>query len=190
LNRYSVTLRENSNIDLHCHVLPGVDDGPADVETAVSLVQALVALGYREIYPTPHQKSGSFAPSAEEREAAWRLLHQALQEAGCPAILHQPGGENMWDSLFLERQGGQYPTYPGSKAFLIEFPLDTMPPAVPEKLFRYRLAGRLPVVAHVERYGSLTQDLRLLETLGRSAALTVRKTSACWRPLAEALPLQ
>ena len=77
----------------------------------------------------------------------------------------------------MERQLGQveggFPTYPGSSAFLVEFPPDSLPPMLEERLFQLRVStGLLPVVAHVERYQAIASHERM-ESLGRSAALLV-----------------
>lgn len=161
-------------IDLHCHVLPGVDDGPQDVEAAVALVQGMAGLGFAQIYPTPHQKQGSWTPTPEETAAAAEELHAGLALTECTATVHPPAGENMWDGLFLERQDSDsFPFYPGGKSFLVEFSPQAVPPMLKERFFQFRLAGKLAVVAHVERYPALTRDLEHLEELAQGAALLV-----------------
>jgi protein-tyrosine phosphatase len=158
-------------IDLHCHVLPGVDDGPPDTAAAVELALGLSQLGYTDLYPTPHQRAGLFQPSADETGRAAGELRAALASAGSSITVHPPAGENMWDELFLERRGGGFPTYPGGKAFLLEFPVGSLPPAAPEALFQMHLAGRLPVLAHVERYPQTFKDRGRAEALSQVAAL-------------------
>ncbi len=163
-------------LDLHCHLLPGLDDGPPDLEAAVALARGLEALGFAEIVPTPHQKAGSWAPTAEETEAARALLCDALASAQSSLTVHPAAGENMWDELFLARHAQHaFPCYPTQKAFLLELPPALVPPALSERLFELRVAGRLPVIAHVERYADL--DHRRLEELGRSTALLVNLSS-------------
>lgn len=161
-------------VDLHSHILPGLDDGPAQLEDAVELVTALESLGFSEFYPTPHQKAGSWAPQPAERDDAATALREALRAAGSGVTIHPPAGENMWDDLFLRRQDdGGFPTYPGGRAFLLEFPPEALPPQLPERLFQFRVGGLLPVIAHVERYPALAGDATRLERVGRSAGLLV-----------------
>lgn len=164
-------------LDLHCHILPGLDDGARDVEHAVELVQQMEQLGYTRICPTPHQKKGSWTPSTEQVTRAAQQLREALAQAGCGTEILDPAGENMWDELFLERLEGSYPTYPGGKSFLLEFPPQAVPPMLKERFFEFRLGGRLPVVAHLERYSGLIRDLDLVEDLAQSAALLVNLSS-------------
>lgn len=161
-------------IDIHNHVLPGLDDGAPDLEAALALLQGLEALGFSEVHPTPHQKARAWAPDAEAREAAASALEGAAREAGCTVSLGQPAGENMWDDLFLERQDDHsFPRYQGKRSFLLEFPIDALPPQLPERLFAFRVAGLLPVIAHVERFPALLKEERRAEAMRGKAALTV-----------------
>ena len=164
-------------IDLHCHVLPGLDDGAKDLQAAVTLVQQMEELGFLQICPTPHQKQGSWTPEQDEITQAAEMLREALASAGSRAVILPPAAENMWDGLFLERLEGEYPTYPGEKAFLVEFSPQAVPPRLKERFYEFRLAGRLPVVAHVERYGQLVRDHDLLEDLAQGAALLINLSS-------------
>lgn len=165
-------------IDLHCHVLPGLDDGPSTLDAAVTLVQELEELGFSRICPTPHQKQGSWTPEPEEVAEAAAALREALAAAGSGAEILPPAGENMWDGLFLERlETAEYPKYPGDRAFLVEFSTQAVPPALKERFYEFRLAGRLPVVAHLERYSQLVQKHELVEDLAQGAALLVNLSS-------------
>ena len=164
-------------IDLHCHVLPGLDDGAKDVEAAVQLVGQLEQLGFDKICPTPHQKQGSWTPEADEISRATDQLREALARVGSGVDILPPAGENMWDGLFLERLDGDFPMYPGQKAFLVEFSPQAVPPMLKERFFEFRLKGWLPVVAHVERYAQLIQDHDRLEDLAQGAALLINLSS-------------
>jgi len=164
-------------LDIHCHILPELDDGPKDMDSAVELVRQLQELGFSELCPTPHQKEGSWTPDEADRVRAHRDLTDRLVQERIETLIHHPGGENMWDGLFMARQLGQveggFPTYPGDAAFLVEFSPDALPPMLEERLFQLRVStGKLPVVAHVERYPALAHQARI-ESLGRSAALLV-----------------
>lgn len=165
----------NGLVDLHCHILPQVDDGPSDLDTAVALVQGLESIGFTQFYPTPHQKLGSWTPGSQATEEAAEDLRRQLRAKGSTAVIHPPGAENMWDSLFTGRQEEDtFPMYPGGQAFLVEFdPHQGVPTQIMERLFKFRLAGLLPVVAHVERYPIFARNPERMAELGRGAALLV-----------------
>lgn len=157
-------------IDLHCHVLPALDDGPADLESAVALVQQLSRLGFGHLHPTPHQYAGRWTPERSEREEAAERLRSALRAADCETVIHSPAGENMWDDLFFARQSdASYPRYVGDRSFLLEFPPGSLPPLLQERLFDLRLSGLLPVIAHVERYPEILKRPSIVR--GRAALL-------------------
>ena len=158
-------------VDLHCHVLPGLDDGPPQLPDAVKLVQTLVDLGFEEFHPTPHQTAHAWAPEQRQRLAAAAALRGALKRTGCSAYIAPPAGENMWDELFLRRTDDlTFPTYDGGKAFLLEFAPPLTPPQLPERLFEFRVKGLLPVIAHIERYPDILHNA---EKLAGKAALLV-----------------
>ena len=159
--------------DMHCHILPGVDDGPPDVETAVDLVCGLESIGITRLYPTPHSRPGLWDPPEEETDAAWRALCDALADVGSQVTVQRPAREYMLRDTIARGTTEGLCLYPGERAFLVEFPVEGVPPAVADGLFKYRLDGVLPVVAHVERYPSIAQNDQRLDALGRVAALQV-----------------
>lgn len=176
-------------LDIHCHILPGVDDGPTTVEEAVALVEALAGIGFGEIYPTPHRRPGLWEPTVEETdEARARLLEalgpghgaEAAAGAGGPAVhpaIHPAAREHLLDETLLVPVGEGMVMYPGGRAFLVEFPGSGPPPNLEDRLFEIRLKGILPVIAHVERYPSVTDDAARLAALSKVSALLVNLSS-------------
>jgi len=160
-------------IDLHCHLLPGLDDGAPDLETSLEMLESLLALGFAEICATPHQRNGLFIPTSE---AIGQAAAQFQQEAGkkYPNLRLRRGAENYWDEVFIERlRKHTVPCYDGQRAFLFEVNPALLPPRLEEALFEIRLGGQLPVMAHPERYLAVQHDLGFAETLGKQAALVV-----------------
>lgn len=160
-------------IDLHCHILPGLDDGAPDLATSLAMLAELAKLGFVEICATPHQRNGLFIPTAEAIAAARDAF---LAEAGTsgPAFQLRLGAENYWDEVLLERlRKHSVPCYDGRRAFLFEINPVLPPPNLGEALFEIRLSGLLPVMAHPERYLSVQRELGVAETLGKQAALVV-----------------
>jgi protein-tyrosine phosphatase len=160
-------------IDLHCHLLPGLDDGAPDLETSMEMLDALCRLGFAEICVTPHQREGLFMPTAE---AIGQALTQARQQAQSkhPDVSLRLGAENYWDDVFLDRMRSHtIPCYDGQRAFLVEVNPVVPPPRMEEALFEIRLGGQLPVIAHPERYLPVQRDLGFAEVLGKQAALVV-----------------
>jgi protein-tyrosine phosphatase len=157
-------------VDLHSHVLPGLDDGSPDAATSHAMLRGLAELGFDTVFATPHQKAGQFLPSRDAIDAAFAALAPAA-----------PGGlrlglaaENMWDDVFFERlQRGEIPGYGDGPAFLFELRPDGLPPGLTDHLFKLTVDGRLPVLAHPERYHPLHDDRARLARLRTQAAFVV-----------------
>jgi protein-tyrosine phosphatase len=160
-------------IDLHCHLLPGLDDGAPDLATSAEMLDALVDLGFTEICATPHQRNGLFIPPAEAIASAYATFTEEARQRH-PGLRFRRGAENYWDEIFLERlRAHTIPCYDGQRAFLFEVNPVTPPPRLEEALFEIRLGGQLPVMAHPERYLVVQRDPDYAEVLGKQAALVV-----------------
>jgi protein-tyrosine phosphatase len=162
-------------VDLHSHYLPGIDDGAKTLQMALRMIDAVAALGFRVLNATPHQRAGMFLPDRAAIDGAFDAVRA---EAAGPhgALELQVAAENYWDDVFHERVfGGReaLPSYAGGKSFLFELNPRMMPPRLEQTLFEIRISGRLPVMAHPERYVAVQDDLDRAEALGRSAALVV-----------------
>ena len=160
-------------VDLHSHVLPGLDDGAPDAETSLTMLRGLASLGCDTVCATPHQKAGQFMPSSGQIAAAHAETCAALTAAAVTLRLAL-AAENMWDDVFHGRlEADQIPSYDGGPAFLFELPLSGLPLDLLDTLFRLRVSGKLPVLAHPERYPSLWNDNALVAKLANQCALVV-----------------
>jgi protein-tyrosine phosphatase len=161
-------------VDLHAHYLAGIDDGAPDVQTTRKMVAAVVDLGFSRLYATPHQREGLYLPSLEAIDAAYRQMTDAVQGMTGVDVDVGLGAENFWDGTFLGRaQAAKIPSYDGGPAFLFEVPPSLMPPGIETTLFDLRLGGKLPVMAHPERYHAIQTQLERAEALGQTASLVV-----------------
>ena len=165
-----------SFVDLHSHVLFGLDDGSPDLATSLTMLEGLRAIGFAEVCATPHQKAGQYLPSRELIDQTYAALGAALIGAGAGRALPRLrlAAENMWDDVFFDRvQRQEIPAYDGGPAFLMELRPTVMPVGLIEHVFRLRMAGRVPVLAHPERYEALWDDARLTDALRRQCAFLV-----------------
>jgi protein-tyrosine phosphatase len=158
-------------VDLHSHVLYGVDDGATDEAAALAMLDGLAALGVTEQCVTPHQKAGQYLPSQGQIEAALAAVER-VRRPGHPAL--RLGAESMWDDVFIRRLAeDQLPYYRDTSAFLLEVPPPLLPPAMIDHLFKLRLRSKLAVLAHPERYQPLWGDDELARSLRRVCAFVV-----------------
>jgi protein-tyrosine phosphatase len=160
-------------VDLHAHFLPALDDGAGDLDTCLSMLRTLAEMGFSELSATPHQYTGMFLPALDDIKAAFDHVNREVATV-MPGLRLHLGAENFWDELFAERRSrNAIPSYDNGKAFLFEIYYATLPPTLESSLFDLRVAGRIPVMAHPERYAALQGDLELAEKLSRQAAFLV-----------------
>jgi protein-tyrosine phosphatase len=158
-------------IDLHSHILPGLDDGAETMESSLEMARAALADGIGTMAATPHVRD-DFPTAVEEMERLVALLRQRLREASIPLQL-LPGGEIALDHLpllddeTLYRFGlGGNPRY-----LLIETPYLGWPLGIDETFFQLRLRGFSIVLAHPERNADVQADPSRLESLVEAGTL-------------------
>lgn len=167
-------------IDLHCHILPGVDDGAASEEESCVMAQMAADNGVRVIVATPHCDPGAgfgniLSDSLKER---FLRLERALQEMRIPLSL-QTGMEVFVtpDTPRLLREGKLLPL--GHSHYLLtEFAFDGSASFAERMLATLQDQGVRPVVAHPERYRYIQQDPeRLFRWLDAGYVLQLNKGS-------------
>lgn len=158
-------------IDLHSHILPGLDDGARDFDDALEIARAAVADGITTIAATPHVRE-DYATTADAMEIGVRQLRTAFEREGIGLEL-LPGGEVSIEQLDrlshdeLRRFGlGGNPKY-----LLIETPYLDWPLPFGEIVSRLRALGMTPVIAHPERNGAVQADPAKVADLVHAGAL-------------------
>lgn len=158
-------------VDLHSHVLPGLDDGAPDQATATAMLDALAVLGVSEQCVTPHQKNGQYLPEWTRVEASYAEV-TATRKVTHPTL--RLAAENMWDDVFIRRLVDySFPHYRESRAFLFEVTPPLLPPGLVGRLFDLVHNGWVPVMAHPERYEPLWEDDGLMRELRRVCAFVI-----------------
>ena len=158
-------------VDLHSHVLFGVDDGAPDETTSIAMLDALAALGVSEQCVTPHQKANQYLPAWDLIESRYAAVDR-LRKPNHPRL--RLAAENMWDDVFVKRMAADaIPSYAGTPAFLVEIPPPLLPPHMIDQLFKLRTKGKVPVLAHPERYQPLWDDEDLAQKLRSHCAFVV-----------------
>jgi protein-tyrosine phosphatase len=157
--------------DLHCHLVPGVDDGARTLEDAVEMARALVDLGFTTVAPSPHVRPQYASYSRRVVEARLEELREALARAGV-ALTLGTNAENFLDEAFLGGLGTPEARLLGAGRYvLVELPYTSPVPALTDILFRIRLKGVTPVLAHPERCLEFERQGRAAEVVRAGALL-------------------
>lgn len=152
-------------VDLHCHYVPGIDDGVRTPEEGLALVSALGRIGFAKVVATPHIRVGMFDNEPETLRAKFTDFHAlAARTPNLPELVL--GCEHHVDSGFdTLLEAGRLIPYEGGHAVLIELPPDQLPLHLDKRIFALRRKRLRPVIAHPERYAPFFERSEKLEGL-------------------------
>ena len=152
-------------IDIHCHLLPGLDDGAKTIEDALGIAQQLNVAGFSTVIATPHVIEGRDRLTPERILDAIDKLNDTLKERELPLRVF-PGAENyIFPDMAKWIAEGKLMTLGNQgKYLLVELPRLDIPQYTDQVFFELQVAGVTPVLAHPERYKRLAEEPeRLIE---------------------------
>ncbi len=157
--------------DLHCHLMPYVDDGAYDLDECRELLQMEAAQGVRTLCLTPHLRADMFESTDEEILLHFEQVRELVREEGLPLELFH-SREYHYDRIFRKRleEGTLRPLGRG-KTLLVEFGGRHSGEEIMEAVARVRSYGFTPLIAHAERYLPLHQDWAFAHELREAGAL-------------------
>lgn len=159
-----------SIVDMHCHVLPGVDDGPTTMEETLETLRTAQRQGIKAMIVTPHFHPGRYVVTADRVLETLRRVRRVAADEGIDLKLY-PGQECYYYSgLIGELESGNVLTMNGTRYVLVEFENETQYSTITFAVRELRDSGYKPIIAHFERYQCLYQKKERLEELRRSGA--------------------
>ncbi|MFI8706982.1 tyrosine-protein phosphatase [Bacillus sp. NPDC077411] len=160
-------------IDLHCHILPSIDDGAGTLTDSLAMAQKAAAEGIHTIVATPHHQNGKYINERAEIFNQVKQLNEALQEHDIPLTV-LPGQEvRLYGDLLADYEAGKILTLnETNKYILIEFPSNHVPRYAEQMLYELRVKGMIPIIVHPERNAELIEQPDKLYNLVNKGALT------------------
>lgn len=152
-------------IDIHTHILPGLDDGADSMTTALAMARAAAAEGITDIIATPHHANGNYTNPASDIQLAIWNFQSRLHTEGIPVTLHAGQEVRVHDDLIGAWDRRELLTLAGSSYMLIEMPGHEIPARMREVVRNLVDLGIRPVIAHPERNRSIRDNPRLLSEL-------------------------
>ena len=152
-------------IDIHCHILPGLDDGSKSMEETLEIIRQLEMAGFKTLIATPHVIEGREFLSPAEILCAVEQVRKHVAEAGI-SIEILPGAENyIFPDLAKWAREGKLMTLGNTGRYLlVELPMLEIPHYTEQVLFELQVQGLIPVLAHPERNkGLIDQPCYLLD---------------------------
>jgi protein-tyrosine phosphatase len=158
-------------IDLHCHILPGIDDGSPDIDTSLNMARMAVADGITTIACTPHIFPGVFDNSGPLINLAIAELTAALREADIPLRLVAGADVHIAPDIVSGLRNGRVLSINGGRYFLFEPPDSVLPPRFDQFVFGILAAGYVPVLTHPERLKWIESHYDLIGDLAAAGVL-------------------
>ncbi|HEM6378291.1 TPA: tyrosine protein phosphatase [Streptococcus suis] len=159
-------------IDIHSHIIFGVDDGPETIEESLSLIGEAYRQGVRYIVATSHRRKGMFETPEKVIMANFLILKEKVKEI-YPQLTLCYGGEIYYRKDSLSKlESKRFPTLNGSRYVLLEFSMNTPWKDIQEGVNEVMLLGLTPVLAHIERYDALAFNADRVNELIEKGCMT------------------
>ena len=157
-------------IDLHCHILPGIDDGSPSLEESIAMATLSVADGITVAACTPHIYPGLYDNDAHGIGAARRALQLELDARHIALKLVDGADTHLVPEVLDGIRAGRIPTLNGSRYLLLEPPHHVAPPRFEHSVFALLAAGIVPILTHPERLTWLDRHYAAFRRLAERGA--------------------
>ena len=156
-------------VDLHAHILPGLDDGPETIEESLAMARLAGEDGTEIILATPHQRDAMLGSSIQHVRNLVAQLNEGLEQQAGPGgrpVRVMPGMENHIEPELPDWvESGKALTINDTRSILCEPPYTAYPPYADEVLFRLQLMRLVPIIAHPERNSVLRENQKRLRAM-------------------------
>ena len=152
-------------VDVHSHLIPGIDDGSSSMEESLELIRTMSGMGYQKIITTPHVMNDFYPNTAEDISSRLQRLRTHVEAAGIDMEV-EAAAEYYLDEHFMQmlEDGKRLLTF-GDNYLLFETSFLNEPAYLHEGIFQILSNGMKPVMAHPERYVFLQNRPEMLEDL-------------------------
>ena len=162
-------------IDIHCHILPKVDDGPDSVEESLKILKDMKRQGIKHVIVTPHYRPEMFEPSMKRVIYSYRHLRDIAYEMGVSMSL---GCEYYRNEQIIDHMDNRKrPSMAGSRYVLIEFSMNDLFPTIRNYVYELITHGYQPIIAHAERYFCCQKMEKIQELKDMGALIQVNAGS-------------
>ncbi|WP_435254348.1 tyrosine-protein phosphatase [Tenacibaculum sp. A30] len=147
-------------VDIHSHLLPGIDDGAKDLENSISLISKMYSYGIKNFITTPHVLGDVYPNSSETIKNKLEEVRIELKKQGFSDVNINAAAEYMMDERFVERLKADDILTLKDNYILVEMSYFNAPYNLYDILFEIQLKGYKPVLAHPERYNFYHGDFQ------------------------------
>jgi len=141
----------NFKVDMHSHLIPGIDDGSQNMDQTIAILAKFQSLGYKKVITTPHIMTDSYPNTPEIIQSGLEEVRKAIKEVGL-TIQIEAAAEYYFDETFMPKIKNRELLTFGDNYVLVEFAFHSPPQYLEQLFFELQTNGYRPVVAHFERY--------------------------------------
>lgn len=177
-------------IDIHCHILPSLDDGAASLEDSLVLARQAVQNGIHTVIATPHHHARGFINDKNDVIHSVKSLNEVLQSHAIPLQILAGQEVRVYEQLIEDYERDLILSLHNSSYILIEFPSSKVPDNADELFHELRLLNLTPIIAHPERNSVLVNDHKRLAQFINDGALAQLTSSSISGSLGKKLQKQ
>ncbi len=160
-------------VDIHCHILPGVDDGSADMKESLNMARKAVEAGITHVFATPHHLNEKYVNIKSDIIDRAVRLNESFQLENIPLTIHLGQEVRIHRGIFTSLEKEEILTLDDKgKYLLLELPSGSVPTYTQEVIYELLLKGITPIIVHPERNTELIENQKLLFELVQEGALT------------------
>ncbi|WHY55230.1 tyrosine-protein phosphatase [Peribacillus simplex] len=160
-------------IDIHSHILPGVDDGSADMKESLNMGRKAVEAGITHLFATPHHLNEKYVNVKSDIIDRAVRLNESLKQNNIPLTIHLGQEVRIHRDIFTSLEKAEILTLDDNGTYLLlELPSGKVPTYTQEVIYELLLKGITPIIVHPERNKELIANHKLLFELVQEGALT------------------
>ena len=158
-------------VDIHSHLLPGIDDGAKDLNNSIELIQKMSSYGIKNFITTPHVLGDVYPNSSETIKNKLKVVRDELEKRNIYDVKINTAAEYMMDEQFSSLLEKDDILTLKDNYILVEMSYFSPPINLFEILFQIQLKGYKPILAHPERYNSYHNNFEIYYKLKKAGCL-------------------
>lgn len=158
-------------IDIHCHILSGLDDGAQTIQDSLTMAKAAVQSGIKKIVATPHHQTSKYVNPRDEIVQKVAEMNEALQREGIPLEVLSGQEVRVFGEWLEDYKRGNIATINNQNYVLVEFPANHVPVYSEQLFYEIQLSGLTPIIVHPERNSQIVEQPDKLYHLVEKGAL-------------------
>lgn len=166
-------------IDIHCHILPGIDDGSRDVEESMEMIREAYKAGFTNIISTSHYIEESYNVPKARRQELIDMLNSKIEQEGMKIKIYNGAEAYITPNLAELIKAEELPTMNGTKYLLMELPMHNQILNLESIVSKVINQGITLIIAHPERYDIVQKNYKVLNELADMGVLFQANYGSC-----------